>query len=204
MRKIVAGLLMSLDGVVESPDVWGWPRFMSGEMSRGIVAGIAQADAVLIGRRTYEQFAAMWPHQPSEVPMANFLNKSPKYVVSTTLRGPLEWANSTVLTGPLGEELARIKNLPGTNIQVPGSPGLVRSLLREGLLDVLNVSICPIIVGSGMRLFEGIGEGITLELVHSMTLANGVLGLTYRPGRVDHAVVEPRVNFPTAAAGDKR
>jgi len=74
MRKIVAGLLMSLDGVVESPSEWGWSQYMNDEMTQGIVAGIAEADAVLLGRRTYLEFAALWPNQGSEVPMADFLN----------------------------------------------------------------------------------------------------------------------------------
>jgi dihydrofolate reductase len=168
------------------------------------MAGVAHADAVLIGRRTYEQFAAMWPNQPSEVPMADFLNTSPKYVVSSTLRPPLAWANSSVISGDLGEELAKLKRLPGKNIQVPGSPTLVRSLLRDGLLDELSVSICPIVVGSGMRLFDGIGGEVSLKLVNSAVLSNGVLGLTYAPGGGDQAVVEAGVNFPTAAIGAER
>lgn len=199
MRKIVAGLVMSLDGVVESPDEWGWHRYMNEEMAQGIVAGIAHADAVLIGRRTYEVFAAMWPNQPSEVPMSDFLNQSPKYVVSTTLRGPLEWANSSLIEGDLREELTKLKLLPGKNIQVPGSPTLVRSLLREGLLDELSLNICPIVVGSGMRLFDGIDDEVTLKLVNSTVLTNGVLGVTYAPTHINRPAVEPRVNFPTAA-----
>src|SRR5947209_8375729 len=109
MRKLVAGLLMSLDGVVESPNVWGWPRYMNDEMSQAIVAGIAQADAVLLGRRTYLEFARIWPDQGSDVPMADFLNNAPKYVVSTTLRAPLEWENSHLLTGDLAQQLNNLK-----------------------------------------------------------------------------------------------
>src|SRR5712692_6155702 len=185
MRKIVAGLLMSLDGVVEAPDRWGWPRYMNEEMSRGIMAGVAQADAVLLGRRTYEQFAKIWPGQPSDVPMSDFLNSSPKYVASHTLRDPLEWAQSTLITGNLADELARLKQQPGKNILVPGSPTLVRSLLRDGLLDELSLNICPIVVGDGMRLFDGIGAEVTLKLVDSTVLSTGVLGVTYQRAHAD-------------------
>jgi dihydrofolate reductase len=199
MRKIVAGLLMSLDGVVESPDRWGWPRYMNAEMSEAITAGIAHADAVLLGGRTYAQFAEMWPKQSSDVPMADFLNRSPKYVVSSTLQTPLAWANSSRITGDLAEELTKLKTRPGKNIQVPGSPTLVRSLLSMGLLDELNLSICPIVVGSGMRLFDGVADQVVLRLVHSTVLSTGVLGVTYQPEQRNQHVPSPPADFPTAA-----
>lgn len=201
MRKITAGMLMSLDGVVDGTDRWGWPRYMTTEMSKGIMEGIAHSDAVLLGRRTYEQFAKIWPGRGSDVPMADFLNDSPKYVVSTTLREPLAWAHSTVIDGDLRAELAKLKAQPGKNIQVPGSPTLVRSLLRDGLLDELNLSICPVVVGEGMRLFDGIGAEVSLKLVHSVVLSNGVLGVTYEPAQADgnHSPAD----FPTVA-GAKR
>ncbi len=199
MRKIVAGLLMSLDGVVESPNEWGWSQYMNDEMSEGIVAGLAQADAVLLGRRTYVEFAKLWPNQSSEVPMADFLNNSPKYVVSATLDTPLEWANSHLITGALAEELTKLKQRPGKNILIPGSPTLVRSLLRDGLLDELSLNICPVVVGSGVRLFDGITDQVRLKLVHSTTLSTGVLGVTFQPVRVSRQVQEPAVSFPNAA-----
>jgi dihydrofolate reductase len=90
MRKIVAGLFRSLDGVVESPNTWAFSRYLDAEMAQGISAGILEADAVLLGRRTYEEFAKLWPNQPGSVPMARFLNGSPKYVVSASLQPPLE------------------------------------------------------------------------------------------------------------------
>lgn len=181
MRKIVAGLLMSLDGVVESPNEWGFSHYFNDEMREGISAGIEQADAVLLGRRTYLEFAELWPNQGSDVLMADFLNNSPKYVVSATL-DKLEWANSTLVHGDLAEELAKLKAQSGKNIMIPGSPTLVRSLLRGGLLDELNLNVCPVLVGSGMRLFEGITDPVRLKLVGSKTLSTGVLGVTYQPG----------------------
>jgi dihydrofolate reductase len=180
MRKIVAGLLMSLDGVVESPGEWGFSRYFNDEMREGISAGIAQADAVLLGRRTYLEFAELWPKQGSEVLMSDFLNHSPKYVVSSTLT-TLDWANSSLLTGDLDDALGKLKRRPGKDILIPGSPTLVRALVRSGLLDVLNLNVCPVVVGSGMRLFEGITEQLHLTLMNSTTLSNGVVGMTYGP-----------------------
>ena len=180
MRKIVAGLFISLDGVVETPDRWR-SRYFTAEIAEVMAAGIAQADAVLMGRRLYQEFAAYWPKQGSEVPMAGFLNDTPKYVVSATLGSPLEWANSSLITGDLTEELTRLKQQPGKNIQVPGSPTLVRSLLLDGLLDELSLLICPVVVGSGMRLFDGMTRELELELVESRAFSTGALSATYRP-----------------------
>ncbi len=182
MRRIVAGLFMSLDGVVEAPGRWGF-QYLNDEMSKGMVAGVAQADAVLLGRRTYLEFAEIWPKQGGDVRMAGFLNNSPKYVVSSTLRAPLAWANSSLITGDLAGELMKLRNRPGKNIQVPGSPRLVRSLLRDGLLDELSLSICPVVVGSGMRLFDEITQEVRLELADSRTFSTGALSVTYRPVR---------------------
>jgi dihydrofolate reductase len=181
MRKIVAGLFMSLDGVVESPGEWGF-QYATEEMWKEISAGVAQADAILLGRRTYEQFAAMWPGQGSDVPMADFLNNTPKYVVSTTLT-TLEWQPATLIKGDIAGELMKLKQLPGKNIQIPGSPTLVRALVRNGLLDEISLSICPIVVGSGQRLFEGITDQVRLTVVRSTALSTGLLGVTYRLAR---------------------
>jgi dihydrofolate reductase len=182
MRRIVAGLLMSLDGVVESPGDWGFAHYFNDEMKEGISAGIAEADAVLLGRRTYLEFAEIWPSQGSEVLMADFLNHSPKYVVSSTL-AKLDWVNSHLLTGDLTTELTRLKGQPGKNILIPGSPRLVSSLLQSGLLDELNLNICPIVVGSGRRLFDDAREPMPLKLLNARSLSNGVLGVTYEPAR---------------------
>jgi dihydrofolate reductase len=178
MRKIVTGLFISLDGVVESPANWAYEYF-NDDVWNAIGAGIAQADAVLLGRRTYLEFAELWPSQGSEVPMADFLNNMPKYVVSSTL-DTLDWARSSLLRGDLAEELATLKAQQGTNIQVPGSPTLVRSLLRDGLLDELNLMIAPIVVGAGMQLLAEM-DRVPLKLLQSSALSTGVLAVTYEP-----------------------
>jgi dihydrofolate reductase len=188
MRIITAGLFISLDGVVESPGQWGF-QFMNDEMSQEISAGISQADAVLLGKRTYLEFAQLWPGQGSDVLMADFLNHSPKYVVSSTLDS-LIWQPAIQIKGDLIEEISRLKQSPGKNIQVPGSPTLIRFLLMNGLLDVLNLSICPVVVGSGMRLFDQITNTLNLKLMHSTTLSNGVIGATYTPlGSIPQTVI---------------
>jgi dihydrofolate reductase len=171
---------MSLDGVVESPGEWGFSRYFNDEMKEGISTGIAQADAVLLGRRTYLEFAELWPKQGSDVLMSDFLNRSPKYVVSSTLE-KLAWANSRLITGDLTEALTKLKRQPGKDILIPGSPTLVRALVRQGLLDLLNLNVCPVVVGAGLRLFDGITDQVHLKLVNSATLSNGVVGLTYEP-----------------------
>lgn len=180
MRKVVAGLFISLDGVVEAPDRWQSPYF-NAELMAGISAGVARADTILLGRRTYLQFAQMWPAMGNDSPMAEFMNRAPKYVASRTLEPPLDWANSQLITGDLAEALGTLKEQPGQHIQVPGSPRLVRSLLRDGLLDELTLSLHPLVVGSGMRLFDDLSEQVRLDLVDSTTLSTGVVGLTYRP-----------------------
>ena len=180
-RQVTAGLFMSLDGVVEAPNQWVGP-YVNDEVAAQMAAGIARADAVLLGRATYELFTGLWAHQGDDIPMARFLNHSPKYVVSTTLTA-LPWQPATVIRGDLRRELERLKRMPGKNIQVPGSPRLVRSLLRDGLLDELALSICPVVVGAGLRLFDDMPARVALELVDARVFAHGVVTLAYRPAR---------------------
>lgn len=180
MRKLVSSFFISLDGIVESPQSWHSPYF---DEDMGAVVGEAMAasDAFLLGRRTYEEWAAYWPNQdPAESPMAAAMNETPKFVVSTTLE-EVDWQNSTLLDGDLGQAVAALKQRPGKDIGMSGSATLVRSLLGLGLVDELRLLVHPVVVGSGARLFEnGIGQ-VPLELTASRTFATGVLDLTYRP-----------------------
>jgi dihydrofolate reductase len=177
MRKIVAGLFMSLDGVVESPEKWQSPYF-NNEMGQALGSAMAAADTLLLGRRTYEEFAAFWP--TDDGPFAEVMNATPKLVVSTTLE-TLAWQNSTLIRGNLAQELTRQKEQPGKNIIVNGSATLVRSLLRNGLLDELGLLVHPVVVGTGKRLFEDWSDQLTLKLVDANTFSTGVLSLTYKP-----------------------
>ncbi len=158
----------------------GARQYVTDDMSEGIDFALKAVDAVLIGRRTYEIFSKIWPSQDSEMPMADFLNHTHKYVVSSTL-DKLEWGPASLIKGEdLRGEITKLKQGPGKNIQVPGSPTLIKSLMKEGLLDELTLSICPIGLGSGFRLFENSPEPITLTLVDSRTSPTGVLTVTYQ------------------------
>ncbi|MFI7611116.1 dihydrofolate reductase family protein [Nonomuraea terrae] len=178
MRKITAGLFISLDGVVEAPETWHFPYY-NDEMGEAVAAQMRAAGATLLGRRTYEIFAAHWPQQdPDKDPMAATLNASPKYVVSTTLTDP-KWENTTVVGGDVRAALTKLKQEPGEDFGMSGSPTLVSWLLREGLLDELHLLVHPIVIGAGKRLFEdGIGQ-VPLTLTKSETFSTGVLNLTY-------------------------
>ena len=183
MRKIFASELVSLDGVMESPEEWAF-SYSNDEMAEANASGMAHSDAMLFGRVTFQEFAAFWPYQNSaEQPFTDYLNNTPKYVVSTTLEEPLEWQNSILIKDDVAEEVARLKRQPGKDIGIVGSGTLVRSLLRDGLLDELTLMVHPVVLGSGKRLFEEGGDQRTLELVDSKTFSTGVLYLTYRPAQ---------------------
>jgi dihydrofolate reductase len=182
MRKITAGLHITLDGVVETPEKWT-SAYFTNEMLDMMSDGIAQADTVLLGRRTYEIFARYWPGKGSNSPMAEFLNCSPKHVVSATL-DKLDWSNSSRVTGDLRMALTKMKQQPGKNIQVPGSPTLVRWLLCNGLLDELALFVFPIVVGGGQSLFDKLDLGVRLKLVESRMFSSGALCVRYQPGIV--------------------
>jgi dihydrofolate reductase len=181
MRKVVAAEFLSLDGVMESPDQWHFPYF-NDEMGQAVGEGFETSDALLMGRVLYEEWVAFWPQQdPEENPVAATMNNVSKYVVSTTLEGPLEWNNATLIGDNVAEEISELKRQPGKDIVISGSGALVRSLLEYGLLDELKLMIHPIVVGSGKRLFEDGESQTALELVESRTFSTGVLYVTYKP-----------------------
>jgi dihydrofolate reductase len=179
MRKLVAVELVSLDGVMESPEEWAF-SYSNDEMEAANAAGMAASNAMLLGRVTYEVLAAFWPNQPGGTPMVDYINSVPKYVVSETLEEPLGWNNSTLVEGEFAEGVAELKRRPGKDITIIGSGLLVRSLLGEGLLDELRLMVHPIIVGGGKRLFEDGVDRTSMELVDSRTFATGVVYLAYR------------------------
>jgi dihydrofolate reductase len=180
MRRIVVSEFVSLDGVVEDPS-WTF-QFGSEEQQRFKYDELSAADALLLGRVTYEGFSAAWPHMTEQAgEYADMMNGYPKYVVSTTLEEPLEWNNSTLIEGNVAEEVSRLKELPGRDILVFGSGKLVNAHMEHDLIDEYRLMIFPIIVGKGKRLFEGGIEETVLELVDSDTFDTGVVVLSNRP-----------------------
>ena len=181
MRKLVALELVSVDGVMESPEEWAF-SYSNEEMEAANVSGMAASDALLLGRVTYEGLAAFWPDQPAGTPMVDYINSVSKFVVSETLEEPLGWNNSTLIEGKeFAAKVSELKRQPGKDITIIGSGTLVRSLLEEGLLDELGLMVHPVILGGGKRLFEEGEDRRTLELVDSKTFDTGVVYLTYRP-----------------------
>jgi dihydrofolate reductase len=178
MRKVVSGLFISLDGVVESPEKWQFDNF-DADMGAALEAHITAEDTILLGRVTYQDWAPYWPTSADE-PYASHINNTPKYVFSTTL-DKVEWKNSTLVKGSLADEIARLKKLPGKNIGVAGSPTLVRSLLQQNLLDELTLMFHPVIVGKGNRLFKDGSDLKRLKLVASQITSTGVSILTFQP-----------------------
>jgi dihydrofolate reductase len=183
MRKIAAGLFISLDGVVEAPDQWHFPYFNE-EMGAAVDATLGAADTVLFGRKTYHSFAGAWPERETaggeDAGFAKALGDARKIVVSSQ---PLEfaWRNSEQLEGDLVEAVTALKNEPGGNIALSGSVSVVRQLLAAGLLDELHLLVHPIAVRKGMRLFDEGETPIPLRLISSETFKTGVLNLVYGP-----------------------
>jgi dihydrofolate reductase len=180
MRKLIALELVSVDGVMEAPEEWAF-SYSDDEMNEANASGMAVSDAVLLGRVTYEGLAAFWPDQPGGDRMVDYINSVPKLVVSTTLEEPLEWNNSTLIKGNVVDEITDLKRQPGKDITIIGSAVLVRSLLRDGLLDELRLTVHPVVLGSERRLFEDGGDREVLELADCKTFSTGVVSLTYRP-----------------------
>lgn len=183
MRKIVAGLFISLDGVVEDPQLWHFPYFNE-EMGAAVTATLATADTLLLGRKTYDTFAGAWPDREAageeDAGMAKALGDARKIVVS---RQDLQftWRNSELLQGDLVEAVTALKKEPGdTQIGMSGSVSVVRQLLAAGLIDELHLLVHPIAVRKGMRLFDD-GEALPLKLIRSETFSTGVLNLVYGP-----------------------
>ena len=178
MRKIVAGLFMSVDGVVEAPETWTKPYF-SPEIGQRIGSLMAAGDTLLLGRVTHQTFAASFGGNTSD-PTAAQMNAIPRVVVSTSLDNA-GWENSTVIHSDFAAEITWLKHLPGRAINVRGSATLVGWLLRQGLLDELDLLVFPLVVGHGKRLFADDGGTAGLKLVSSEVFPTGVLHLIYHP-----------------------
>lgn len=181
MRKIIASYFISLDGVTQAPNEWHFPYF-NDEMGHAVQSQMNEADTILLGRKTYQEFAAFWPKQAADAPFSREMNDTPKLVASTTLSSVDDWQNSTLLRGHVANALTALKSQPGKNISIIGSGTLVQNLLRDNVLDELRLLVHPIIVGHGkQRLFDGAGFTTGLELVDSQRFATGVMHLVYQP-----------------------
>jgi dihydrofolate reductase len=184
MRKILATLFISLDGVVDRLDQWHFAYF-NDEMGAAVDRVMATADTLLLGRETYDSFAGAWPKveaagEGTDAEFAKHLGDARKIVVSNQ-QLKFTWRNSEQLKGNLVEAVTALKNEPGnTHIAMSGSPSVVRQLLTAGLLDELHLLVHPIAVGKGMRLFES-ETPVPLKLISSKTLTTGVLDLVYAP-----------------------
>ena len=143
--------------------------------------GMSKHGAILLGRRTYQDFASFWPNQPQPNPFTDALNNVQKYVASTTLEEPLPWINSTLLKGDAAEAVAGLKERPGKDLVVFGSGELVQSLMRRDLIDEYVLLIHPLVLGSGRRLFTDGGASAALRLVDAQTTATGVVLAIYQP-----------------------
>jgi dihydrofolate reductase len=184
MRKITAGLFISLDGVVEAPDQWHFPYFNE-EMGAAVDATLGPTEAMLFGRKTYDGFAEAWPEREAageeDAPLAKKLGDVRKVVVSNQQLA-FTWRNSEQLQGDFVEAVTALKNEPGEGtIGMSGSVSVVRQLLAAGLLDELHLLVHPIAVRRGMRLFDEGETPIPLELISSETFETGVLNLVYAP-----------------------
>lgn len=178
MRKIAAGLFISLDGVVEGPDKWIGPYF--NDQVGGVVGTLMAAnDAMLLGRTTYEGFAAAFGGRSGGD--ADYMNSTQKFVVSTTLTSA-DWQNSALISGTEEEIVGQIRELkqqPGGGIGLSGSSTLVRWLLAHGLLDQLDLLLFPVVIGGGQRLFGETGGRQSLALTGSESFSTGVVHLSY-------------------------
>lgn len=182
MRRVVASEFVSLDGVMGDP---GWTfGFESEDRDQFKFDELAAADALLLGRVTYEGFAAAWPQMEEQTgEYGAWMNGYPKHVASRTLDEPLAWNNSTLIEGDVAEGVGRLKQHDGKDILVFGSADLVNTLMEHDLIDEYRLMVFPIVVGSGKRLFsEGRGTK-TLKLKETKTLGSGAVVLTYEPAQ---------------------
>jgi dihydrofolate reductase len=186
MARIVVTEYVSLDGVMEAPG--GGEDYVHGgwtfEFDRGAegekfkLDEALDADALLLGRKTYDGFAAAWPSRDGE--FADKFNGMPKYVVSSTLTKP-EWAHSTLLSYDVVEEISRLRQAPGGDIVVHGSAQLVQALLEYDLVDELRLMVFPVVLGTGKRLFSPTGDKKRLRLADSKVVGEGIAILIFKP-----------------------
>lgn len=181
MRKIVVSMFVTLDGVIEAPNQWAF-QFGSAEQQKYKYDELFACDALLLGRITYEGFAAAWPNMSGTGDYGVRMNSMPKYVVSTTLQ-EATWNNSKIIRANVYDELSRLKQQAGLDILIFGSGTLVKSLMQYDLIDEYRLMVFPVVVGNGKRLFQDGSEQKSLELMETKTFSSGVVVLSYKPDR---------------------
>lgn len=182
MRKIIVTEFITLDGVVEAPNEWSFP-YWNDDIGKVKLDELMVSDTQLLGRVTYEGFAAAWPSMEDDAAgFAKKMNGMPKVVVSTTLK-KAEWTNSTIISKDAAGEIAKLKQQPGGDIIVAGSPKLIQFLIRNDLVDAYTLLVYPLVVGKGKRLF-GDGASTSLKLVEERAVGNtGVILQRYETER---------------------
>lgn len=190
MRKIVVTEFVTLDGVMEDPGGaerskhggWAFQFDRGPEGDKFKFDELFASNALLLGRVTYQGFAAAWPSVKDESGFANRMNSIAKYVVSTTLQ-QAEWNNSHLIKSQVVEQVAKLKALPGQDILVAGSGQLVRTLMQYSLVDEFRLMVYPVILGGGKRLFPDGSDRLALRLVEARPVGSGILTLIYQPDR---------------------
>jgi len=193
MRRVIVNNSVTLDGVMQAPgrpdedrrggfEHGGWAQpYFDDVIMQDAGKGMAGDGAMLFGRRTFEDFASVWPNRPADDAFASFLNRAEKYVVSNSLEDPLDWEHSTVLHGDGPDAVARLKVEDGPDLVILGSGELIRSLLPHGLIDEIRLLIHPLVLGSGRRLFDDDGTLAKFRLVDAKPSTTGVILATYQP-----------------------
>ena len=193
MSRLIMNVQLSLDGVMQGPGSpeedtrggfehggWAMPYFDE-VMGKAAGEGMGSAAGLVLGRKTYEIFSAYWPKQGDDAPFARFLNTVPKYVASRALQEPLEWNNSHLLKGDVVEAVRKLKEEGQGDLVALGSGDLAQTLMANGLIDLYEIWIDPIVLGTGKRLFRDGVPKTPMELAGSTTSTTGVAMLTYRP-----------------------
>lgn len=176
MRKVVVSMFLTLDGVMEAPDKWSCPLW-NDEAGKFKYDELFAADALLLGRVTYDEFSVAWSSMTDDDGFADRMNSLPKFVASTTLAAA-DW-NATVLKGDITDEVARLKQQPGQDILVFGSANFIETLMQYDIVDEYRLMLFPIVQGSGKPLFKGGIDSKSLKLVDTKTFETGVVVLTY-------------------------
>ena len=181
MRKVIVSTYMTLDGRLDDVQDWAIPYDDEGAAEYHTDL-LANSDGLLLGRKTYELFAALWPARAGALPYVDKLNSMAKYVASTTLRD-LEWENSHLIEGDVVEGVAKLKQQPGQDLVMYGCYDLMHSLLEHDLIDEYRILVGPVLLGKGRSFLKDGAERVSLELVDTTVIPSGVAILTYRPVR---------------------